>query len=140
MLRTVSTMAALAAFAAAALMALPAFVQASAPNPTSIPRSCELRSWPYYDAQCLRDTSRNAGRAAAVRIVTTDRIGENATGGETDAAQNRPLVLSAVTIVESPFVAMDVGPAAATSSSWTMSTDDLRLYLDAGDFIRRSVR
>ncbi len=88
MLRTVSTMAALAGFAAAALMALPAFVQASAPGAKSdldISVSCELRSWPYYDSQCLRDGSRNAGRAAAVRIVTTDRIGEDQDADEAAA-------------------------------------------------------
>lgn len=31
---------------------------------------CSEQSWPYYDANCIR----NAGHAKPVRIVTTDRL------------------------------------------------------------------
>jgi len=35
---------------------------------------CEQKSWPYYGRECLKDPSRNAGRAVAARLVTTDRL------------------------------------------------------------------
>jgi hypothetical protein len=35
--------------------------------------ACSQRSWPYYDTVCLRDPSRNGGRARDVRIVSSDR-------------------------------------------------------------------
>lgn len=35
---------------------------------------CERQGWPYYGRECLKDRSRNAGRSAQVRLVSTDRI------------------------------------------------------------------
>jgi hypothetical protein len=36
--------------------------------------SCEHRNWPYYDAGCLHDAHRNAGRVPPVRVITIDHI------------------------------------------------------------------
>jgi hypothetical protein len=36
--------------------------------------ACSRHAWPYYEARCLHDSSRNAGRARPVRIVSTDRV------------------------------------------------------------------
>lgn len=36
--------------------------------------NCEHRSWPYYERACIRDGSKESGRATAVRLVTTDRL------------------------------------------------------------------
>lgn len=36
--------------------------------------SCERQGWPYYEAGCLRDAHRNAGRVPAVRVITTDHV------------------------------------------------------------------
>ena len=33
---------------------------------------CSQQTWPYYQADCLRD--RRIGQTTAVRVVTTDRI------------------------------------------------------------------
>jgi hypothetical protein len=35
---------------------------------------CARQGWPYYGRECLKDHSRNAGRAQQVRLVSTDRI------------------------------------------------------------------
>lgn len=35
---------------------------------------CARHSWPYYDRECLKDHSRNAGRAVEVRVISTDRL------------------------------------------------------------------
>jgi hypothetical protein len=35
---------------------------------------CDLQGWPYYGRDCLKDPSRNAGRAVAARLVSTDRL------------------------------------------------------------------
>jgi hypothetical protein len=82
MFKTVSLIAAAAVLAGAAML-LPAITPeaaAVAPVPAAKsdradnPASCERQGWPYYEANCLRDESRNAGRVTQVRIVTTDRV------------------------------------------------------------------
>lgn len=82
MLKTVSLIAAAAVLAGAAIL-LPAMTpEAAAVAPVAAaksdradhPASCERQGWPYYEANCLRDESRNAGRVPQVRIVTTDRV------------------------------------------------------------------
>jgi hypothetical protein len=82
MLKTVSLIAAAAVLAGAAML-LPAITPeaaAVAPVPAAksdradTAASCERQGWPYYEANCLRDESRNAGRVPQVRIVTTDRV------------------------------------------------------------------
>jgi hypothetical protein len=82
MLKTVSLIAAAAVLAGAAML-LPAITPeaaAVAPVPATksdradTPASCDRQGWPYYDANCLHDESRNAGRVRQVRIVTTDRV------------------------------------------------------------------
>lgn len=82
MLKTVSAIAAAAALAAAAML-LPSVTPqavAVAPIPAAksdladIPAACERQGWPYYDANCLRDESRNAGRVPQVRMITPDRV------------------------------------------------------------------
>jgi hypothetical protein len=82
MLKTVSAMVAAAALAGAAML-LPAMAPeaaAVAPVPAAKsdradnPAACERQGWPYYEANCLRDENRNAGRVPQVRIVSTDRV------------------------------------------------------------------
>ncbi len=36
--------------------------------------SCSQRGWPYFEADCLRNTSKPVRQVKAVRIVTTDRL------------------------------------------------------------------
>jgi hypothetical protein len=36
--------------------------------------TCERQGWPYYQNDCLKDLSRNAGRATPARLITTDRV------------------------------------------------------------------
>jgi len=55
---------------AAAVVPIPAAKSDRADNPVS----CERQGWPYYEANCLRDENRNAGRVPQVRMVTTDRV------------------------------------------------------------------
>jgi hypothetical protein len=82
MLKTVSLIAAAAVLAGAAML-LPAMTpEAAAVAPVPAAKSdradnslsCERQGWPYYEANCLRDESRNAGRVPQVRIITTDRV------------------------------------------------------------------
>lgn len=81
MIKTLSAIA-VAAMLAGAVTLLPGLsmqVQANVPaagktDRADLQASCEQQSWPYYDRACLRDHGRNAGRPAAVRIVTTDRV------------------------------------------------------------------
>ena len=78
MFRSVTAIA-VAAAVAAAMFLLGSLVQASAPAPVEKSDradavGCELRDWPYYRSGCLRDESRNAGRAVRARVVSTDRI------------------------------------------------------------------
>jgi len=78
--------AALAALIAGAAMIFPGAsdpVVASAPihggkdgrsvaRPLGTP--CSQQTWPYYQADCLRDRRIGFGQTTAVRVVTTDRI------------------------------------------------------------------
>ena len=79
MFKTFSALAAAAVIAGALTLLLPGFgsVNASTP-PAKTDRAdtidCERQGWPYYQRGCIRDESRNAGRAKTVRLVTTDRI------------------------------------------------------------------
>lgn len=86
---------ALATMLAGAVTLIPVLspsVKASAPAAGKTDRlettTCDLRSWPYYDASCLRDLSRNAGRGQKVRIVSTDRVVPNA--ADLDAPATSP--------------------------------------------------
>ena len=82
MLKAVSAIAVAAALAGAAMIfpAMTPEVAASAPVPAAktdradTPASCERQGWPYYEANCLRDESRNAGRVPQIRIISTDRV------------------------------------------------------------------
>lgn len=79
MWKAISAMAA-AAVLATALTILPgtngvfADVAASARGDRDTGAECALRGWPYYRRECLKDFSRDAGRAAPARLVSTDRI------------------------------------------------------------------
>jgi len=35
--------------------------------------ACSQHSWPYYEANCLRDRAQPAGQTGVVRVVSTDR-------------------------------------------------------------------
>jgi hypothetical protein len=83
--KTLSAIAAIA-FGAAMVLALPGFspeVEARTPPPVvksdrldarPVGQSCTQQAWPYYEANCLRNTNRPDGQARMVRVVTTDRI------------------------------------------------------------------
>jgi hypothetical protein len=133
-------MASVAVLAASLMFTIPQLVNASAPVPgqkadlADLTVDCELGSWPYYARACVRDETRNAGRAVNVRLVAPDRISAT----ELKAASGpSPVRLSRVALVE----AASVPPQFMTApSSWMMSYAEARLNLDAGDFIRRTVR
>lgn len=81
MFRTLSaiTLATMLAGAVTLIPVLSPSVKASAPavagkSDRLETAACDLRNWPYYEAACLHDESRNAGRVQKVRIVSTDRI------------------------------------------------------------------
>lgn len=140
MLRAVYAVAIAAALAAVSLMTIPALVNASAPvagqkADIADMSDCELRGWPYYARTCLRDETRNAGRATNVRVVAPDRI----TAEDIKAASGfAPIRLSRAALIEAastPPLSHIVAP-----SSWVMSYDEARLNLDAADFVRRTVR
>ena len=83
--RVLSAIAA-AALGAAVVLALPGFspaVEAGTSAPLSktdrldyrpLGSECTQQAWPYYGANCLRDSSQAAGQARTVRLVTTDRL------------------------------------------------------------------
>jgi hypothetical protein len=140
MLRAVSAMAIAAGLAALVMIGIPALVSASAPVPgqkgdLADLTDCELRSWPYYARTCVRDETRNAGRSVSVRVVAPDRIAAS----EIKAASGpAPVRLSQAALVAAASVPPRSGLVAP--SGWMMSYAEARLNLDAGDFIRRTVR
>lgn len=80
MLKIVSAVAAVAMLAGASLI-LPALtpeaiavVPAAKSDRADNPGSCDRQGWPYYEANCLRDVSRNAARVPQVRVISTDRV------------------------------------------------------------------
>jgi hypothetical protein len=133
-------MAMAAALAALVMFGIPALVNASAPLPgqkgdLADLTDCELRSWPYYARTCVRDETRNAGRAVSVRVVAPDRIDAS----EIKAASGpAPVRLSRAALIAAASVPPPSGLAAP--SGWMMSHAEARLNLEAGDFIRRTVR
>lgn len=136
----VSAMASVAVLAASLMFTIPKLVNASAPLPGGKSdladlTDCELGSWPYYARACVRDETRNAGRAISVRVVAPDRIPASEIKAASGPARIR---LSRAALVE----AASVPPRRAliAPSSWMMSYAEARLKLDAGDFIRRTVR
>ena len=36
--------------------------------------NCSQHAWPYFEASCLRDTSKPFGQTRDVRLVSTDRV------------------------------------------------------------------
>jgi hypothetical protein len=140
MLKVVYAVAGAAALAACSLIAIPALVNASAPvpgqrNDLADLTGCELRSWPYYARTCIRDETHNAGRAINVRVVAPDRI----PAPELKAASGpAPIRLSRAALIEAASLPPRSGLVAP--SSWMMSYAEAKLTLDAGDFIRRTVR
>lgn len=156
MFRTVSAIAGLAALAAAAFIGLGSLVQASAPAPVEKSDradavGCELRDWPYYRSGCMRDESRNAGRAVRARVVSTDRIDFTHLNGVNPLAEHSasPQALERANEVSaaqrlsaaSHRIALEsIGSDLEGGFHWPMSTKDLRIHLAAGDFVRRTVR
>lgn len=140
MLRAVSAMAMAAALAAFMIFGIPALVNASAPVPGQKSdladlTDCELRSWPYYARTCVRDETRNAGRSVSVRVVAPDRIAASEIMAASGPA---PVRLSKAALIASASIPSQSGLAAP--SSWVMPYAEARLNLEAGDFIRRTVR
>jgi hypothetical protein len=133
-------MATVAALAALLMMTIPALVNASAPIPGEKAdladlTDCELRSWPYYARTCVRDETRNAGRAINVRMVAPDRL---APADIKAASGFAPIRLSRAALIEA--ASTPPRPSLVAPSSWMMSYSEAKLNLDAGDFIRRTVR
>lgn len=155
MFRAVSAIAGLAALAAAGILAFGSLVQASAPvaaekSDRADAADCELRNWPYYRAGCLRDESRNAGRAIRARVVSADRIDVSRLSSNPlaehslspEAVQHADSVRSAREFdTASHRLAFEAVQNDVDSSfRWNMTTRDLRAHLSAGDFVRRTVR
>jgi len=40
----------------------------------TIGTACSARGWPYFEVNCLRDTTTATGQARTVRMVGTDRV------------------------------------------------------------------
>lgn len=138
MLRNLSAMAGCAALAAFMFVAIPA-LKASAPAPVEKSDRADLtdciqQGWPYYARGCLRDEARNAGRATSVRLISPDRIdaatAEAAAGPAGLISELRPERIAP----RAPVAAAIEAPA-----GWPMGMGELRVYLAAGDFIRRTV-
>ena len=155
MFRAVSAIAGLAAFAAAGILALGSLVQASAPAPVEKSDradtvGCELRDWPYYRSGCLRDESRNAGRAVRARVVSTDRIdvsrlnanplAEHSSSPEAIQRANDIASLQRLKAASHRIAVEKVDGDLQGGFNWTMSSGDVRIHLAAGDFVRRTVR
>ena len=132
--RSISTLAASAAIAASMFIAVPALVNASVSSPAekhdlADAQDCEMQSWPYYARACLRDGSKNAGgRAVKARLITTDQV---------ELARTRATDIEA-TIAGNAKTADASGREAP--AAWMLSDRDIRTYVSAGDFIRRTVR
>jgi hypothetical protein len=141
MIKAVSAMASVAALAAA-VMTIPGLVNASAPIPGQKGDiadliDCELRSWPYYARACVRDETQNAGgRAIKVRIVAPDRIPD----WELKAASGLQRAYPAAEKPGDAKVQAGTQRAPVAPSGWIMPYSEAKLHLDAGDFIRRTVR
>jgi hypothetical protein len=80
MWKAISAAAATAALIAATSLLLSLSPQVEASTPAASTKAvrgdashCERQSWPYYETGCVRDLRRNAGRAQAVRLVSSDR-------------------------------------------------------------------
>jgi hypothetical protein len=81
MWKTISAISAAAAIIGALGFFYGSDVKASVPAALSVkgdradlPQSCGQHSWPYYQATCLRDDTRNAARASTIRLISTDRV------------------------------------------------------------------
>jgi hypothetical protein len=83
MFKAMSALAA-ASCVAAAVTFFPSFSQVEASTPAAVAKgdrldsrvpgpACSQRGWPYYEAACLRDPSRNGGRAREVRLISVER-------------------------------------------------------------------
>jgi hypothetical protein len=143
-------MAGFAALAAGAIIFAASLVQASAPAPVEKSDradavNCELRNWPYYKSGCMRDETRNAGRALPVRIVSADRIKVNQLAEHSRSAEavERADAVSSVQRLRhvSHKIAVDAVERDSTGAfGWAIPTSDVRTYIAAGDFVRRTVR
>jgi hypothetical protein len=158
MFRAVSAiagLAGLAALAAAGILSFGSLVQASAPAPVEKSDradavGCELRDWPYYRSGCLRDESRNAGRAVRARVVSTDRIdvsrlnanplAEHSPSPEAVQRVNDLASRQQLKAASHQIAVEKVAGDLQGGFNWTMSNGDLRVHLAAGDFVRRTVR
>jgi hypothetical protein len=140
MIKAVSAMASVAVLAAA-VMTIPGLVNASAPfagqkGDIADLTDCELRSWPYYARACVRDETLNAGgRAIKVRIVAPDRIPDWELKAASGLQRNYPAAEKPDAAVQAPTARAAIAP-----SGWMMPYTEAKLHLDAGDFIRRTVR
>ncbi len=150
MFRTLSAMAGLAALAAGAIILAGSLVQASAPAPVEKSDradavNCELRNWPYYKTGCMRDETRNAGRALPVRVVSADRIKVNQLAEfspSREAVERADAVSSAQRLRHvSHQIAVEAIERDSTGAfAWALPASDVKTYLRAGDFVRRTVR
>ena len=49
-------------------------VKADRADTRPLARDCSQNAWPYFEASCLRDTSKPFGQTRDVRLVSTDRV------------------------------------------------------------------
>lgn len=154
MFRSVTAIA-VAAAVAAAMFLLGSLVQASAPPPVEKSDradavGCELQDWPYYRSGCLRDESRNAGRAVRARVVSTDRIdftrfnanplAEYSPSPDSIQRANEISSVQRLKAASHQIALESVERDLDGNFNWAMTSPDLRKYLAAGDFVRRTVR
>lgn len=152
MFRALSAIAGLAALAAGAIIFAGSLVQASAPAPVEKSDradavNCELRNWPYYKTGCMRDETRNAGRARPVRVVSADRIkikvnqlAEHSPSAEAIGRADALSSAQRLNHVSHRIAAETVERDSTGAFAWALPASDVRTYLAAGDFVRRTVR
>lgn len=155
MFRAVSAIAGLAALAAAGILVFGSLVEASAPAPVEKSDradavDCEMRDWPYYRTGCLRDENRNAGRAVRARVVSADRIDVSRLNRNPlaeysvspEAVQRANEISSAQRLKAATHrIALETVERDSDSSfGWALPDHELRSYLAAGEFVRRTVR
>jgi hypothetical protein len=150
MLRALSAIAGLAALVAGVIVLAGSLVQASAPAPVeksgrADAMNCEFRDWPYYKTGCMRDETRNAGRAKPVRVVSADRIKINQLAEHSpspEAVERADAISSAQRLrhVSHQIAFETVERDSIGAFAWALPASEVRTYLAAGDFVRRTVR
>ena len=110
MLKTISGIFVAAAIVGAVSLFYGSDVIASAPaaiatkgDRADLEQSCDRQSWPYYQNACIRDDTRNAGRATKVRLISTDRVPQTDPNTDPNLAPYWPGMISDLQYVNPAF-------------------------------------